>query len=84
LNKSRTPLRRQYEVATSPFCRNAPFKTLGFAAAGLATMFRVRARAFSSEVETGSRQENASNKESGAFRFDSIETEKVLEQRFAE
>jgi hypothetical protein len=33
--------------------------------------------AFSSEVETGSRQENASNQESRA-RFDSIETEKAL------
>jgi hypothetical protein len=34
-------------------------------------------KAFSSEVETGSRQENASNQES-APRFDSIETEKAL------
>src|ERR1019366_5097464 len=34
-------------------------------------------RAFLSEVETGSRQENASNQESRA-RFDSIETEKAL------
>src|SRR5216683_5644092 len=34
-------------------------------------------RAFSSEGETGSRQENASDEESRA-RFDSIETEKAL------
>jgi hypothetical protein len=34
-------------------------------------------KAFSSEVETGSRQENASNQQSRA-RFDSIETEKAL------
>ena len=33
---------------------------------------------FDPGVETGSRQENASNQESGA-RFDSIETEKVLD-----
>src|SRR6266481_5144995 len=36
-----------------------------------------RSKAFSSEAETGSRRENASNQESRAA-FDSIETEKAL------
>jgi hypothetical protein len=40
-----------------------------------------RARAFLSEVDAGSRQENASKQESEP-RFDSIETEKALEQWF--
>jgi hypothetical protein len=39
----------------------------------LLPLLRARIRAFSSEVETGSRQENASNQESRAC-FDFIET----------
>jgi hypothetical protein len=36
-------------------------------------------KAFSSEVETGSRQENASKSKNLEPRFDSIEAEKALE-----
>jgi hypothetical protein len=43
----------------------------------------ISARAFSSEVDTGSRQENAS-KQKASLRSDSIGTEKALEQRSRE
>jgi hypothetical protein len=40
-----------------------------------------RARAFSSEVDTGSREENASKQEKESLRSDSIGTEKTLDSR---